>query len=49
MDGLPIRGMLWLIGLIILNALTEAMITALQNVNEPGAEKPFVMTGAPTG
>ena len=39
MDGLPIRGMLWLIGLIILNALTEAMITALQNVNEPGAEK----------
>ena len=34
MDGLPIRGVIWMVGLMVLNALTEAMITALDNVSE---------------
>ena len=39
MDGLPIRGVMWLIGLIILNAVVEAMVTAFENVSESAVEK----------
>lgn len=39
MDGLPICGVMWLFGLIILNAIVEAMITAFENVSEATVEK----------
>lgn len=39
MDGLPIRGVVWLAGLIILNAIAEAMVTAFENVSESAVEK----------
>lgn len=39
MDGLPIRGVMWLIGFIILNAITEAMVTAFENVSESSVVK----------
>lgn len=39
MDGLPIRGVMWLIGLIILNAIVEAMVTAFESVSESAVEK----------
>ena len=29
MDGLPIRGVTWIVILMIVNALAEAMVTAL--------------------
>ncbi len=39
MDGLPIRGVMWLIGLVILNAIVEAMVTAFENVSDSYIEK----------
>lgn len=39
MDGLPIRGVIWLVGLMILNAMVEAMVTAFENVSELSVEK----------
>ena len=39
MDGLPICGVLWLIGFMVLNAIAEAMVTAFENVSEAGVEK----------
>ena len=39
MDGLPIRGVMWLVGLMILNAIVEAMVTAFENVSELTVEK----------
>ncbi len=39
MDGLPIRGVTWIVVFMILNALTEAMITAFESISEPGVEK----------
>ena len=39
MDGLPIRGVMWLIGFIILNAIVEAMVTAFESVSEAAVEK----------
>jgi len=39
MDGLPIRGVIWLIGLVILNAIVEAMVTAFESVSESAVEK----------
>lgn len=39
MDGLPIRGVIWLAGLVILNAIVEAMVTAFENVSESAVEK----------
>lgn len=39
MDGLPIRGVMWLVGLIILNAVVEAVITAFENVSDTSVEK----------
>jgi len=39
MDGLPIRGVTWLIGLVILNAIVEAMVTAFESVSESVVEK----------
>lgn len=39
MDGLPIRGVVWLVGLMILNAIAEAMVTAFENVSESAVEK----------
>ena len=39
MDGLPIRGVTWIVILIIVNALTEAMVTAFENASEAGMEK----------
>jgi len=39
MDGLPIRGVIWLIGLGFFNAIVEAMVTAFENVSESAVEK----------
>ncbi|MGN0506370.1 MAG: hemolysin family protein [Lachnospiraceae bacterium] len=39
MDGHPIRGAIMMVVLMILNAITEAMITAFENVSEANAEK----------
>lgn len=39
MDGLPIRGVVWLVGLMILNAIAEAMVTSFENVSESAVEK----------
>ena len=39
MDGLPIRGVIWLVGFIVLNAVVEAMVTAFENVSESSVEK----------
>lgn len=39
MDGLPICGVMWLIGLVILNAIVEAMVTAFESVSESTVEK----------
>lgn len=39
MDGLPIRGVMWLVGFVVLNAVVEAMVTAFENVSELTVEK----------
>ena len=39
MDGLPIRGVIWLVGLVISNAFVEAIITSFENVSELSVEK----------
>ena len=39
MDGLPIRGVTWIVILMIVNALAEAMVTAFENASETGMEK----------
>ncbi len=39
MDGLPIRGVIWLVGLVIFNAIVEAMVTAFESVSEAAVEK----------
>ena len=39
MDGLPIRAVVWLVGLMILNAIAEAMVTSFENVSESAVEK----------
>ena len=39
MDGLPIRGVTWIVVLVIVNALAEAMVTAFENASEAGMEK----------
>jgi len=39
MDGLPIRGVIFLVGLMILNAIVEAIVTAFENVSELSVEK----------
>ena len=39
MDGLPIRGVMWLVGLVIFNAIVEAMVTAFESVSESAVEK----------
>ncbi len=39
MDGLPIRGVIWLVGFMIFNAVVEAMVTAFENVSEGAVEK----------
>ena len=39
MDGVPISVIIWFLGLIMWNALIEAMITALDGVNEVSLEK----------
>lgn len=39
MDGLPIRGVMWLVGFVIFNAIVEAMVTAFENVSEATVEK----------
>ena len=39
MDGLPICGVIWLIGLMILNAVVEAMVTAFESVSESAVER----------
>lgn len=39
MDGLPIRGVMWLVGLVILNAIVEAMVTAFESVSDSAVEK----------
>lgn len=39
MDGLPIRGLMWLVGFAIFNAIVEAMVTAFENVSESAVEK----------
>lgn len=39
MDGLPIRGVIWLIGLMIFNAVIEAMVTSFESVSESAVEK----------
>ncbi len=39
MDSIPIRGVMWLIGFMILNAVVEAMVTAFENVSESAVEK----------
>ena len=39
MDGLPIRGVTWIVVLMILNALVEAMVTAFENVSEMAIER----------
>ena len=39
MDGLPICGVIWLIGLMIFNAVVEAMVTAFESVSESAVER----------
>ena len=39
MDGIPIRGVIWLVGFMIFNAMVEAMVTAFENVSESAVEK----------
>lgn len=39
MDGLPIRGIMWIVICIVVNAIAEAMVTAFESVSEPGLEK----------
>lgn len=39
MDGLPIRGIMWIVICIAVNAIAEAMVTAFESVSEPGMEK----------
>lgn len=39
MDGLPIRGMTWMVVLMVISALIEAMVTAFENVSELSIEK----------
>lgn len=39
MDGIPISAIVWFIGLMFLNAFIEAIVTALDNVNEVNLEK----------
>jgi len=39
MDGLPICGVIWLVGLFILNVIVEAMVTAFESVSEAAVEK----------
>lgn len=39
MDGLPIRGVMWLVGFVIFNAIVEAMVTAFESVSESAVEK----------
>lgn len=39
MDGLPIRGVIWLVGFVIINAIVEAMVTAFESVSESAVEK----------
>ena len=39
MDGLPIRGVMWLVGLVSFNAIVEAMVTAFESVSESAVEK----------
>ena len=39
MDGVPISAIVWFIGLLFLNAFVEAIVTALDNVNEVILEK----------
>lgn len=39
MDGIPINVIVWFFGLIVWNAIIEAMITALDGVNEVSLEK----------
>ena len=39
MDSIPIRGVMWLISFMILNAVVEAMVTAFENVSEGNVEK----------
>ncbi len=39
MDGIPIRGVTWLIGFVIFNAIVEAMVTAFESVSESAVEK----------
>ncbi len=35
----PIRGVMWLVGLLILNALAEAVVTAFENISDGAVEK----------
>lgn len=46
MDGHPIRGLVLILGLVILNALVSAAEAAIQNVNE-GMVKKAVQEGNP--
>ena len=39
MDGIPISAIVWFIGLMFLNAFIEAIVTALDSVNEVNLEK----------
>lgn len=39
MDGLPIRGVMWLVCLVIVNAVVEAMVTAFENVSDLSVER----------
>lgn len=39
MDGLPICGVMWLVGCGVLNAVLEAMVTAFDNVSDAEVEK----------
>ena len=39
MDGLPIRGVTWIVVLVIVNALVEAMVTAFENASELSVER----------
>ncbi len=39
MDSIPIRGVIWLVVFLILNAMAEAMVTAFENVSELSVEK----------
>ena len=39
MEGIPISAIVWFIGLVFLNAFIEAIVTALDSVNEVSLEK----------